>query len=189
MKLSYPLATLMLLSSATYAQSADPAKAMRDAANDAVILKNYPAASLAAGEQGSVFFLVSMAADGEPTGCEVTRSSGYPRLDEATCRLMLVQAKFAKKQQPGATRSQVMRHEGVVNWKIPGAAADAAKPIQVASVISPMDKKVCKKTTEIGTLARVTRTCLTRREWLTQSDESRQPWEEWQGRKGMTTGD
>lgn len=63
-----------------------------------------------------------------------------------------------------------------------------AKPGKAAAAEDALDKKVCRKSVDIGTLARISKTCLTRREWLAISDDAKQPWGELQGSKGMTSG-
>ncbi|HEY0879411.1 MAG TPA: energy transducer TonB, partial [Zeimonas sp.] len=54
---------------------------------DAAYLRNpapkYPRASRRLGEQGRVVLRVRVEADGRPSQCEVQRSSGSSRLDEA----------------------------------------------------------------------------------------------------------
>ena len=43
----------------------------------------YPAASLELGESGNVLLRVAVSAEGQPTSVEISRSSGYGRLDRA----------------------------------------------------------------------------------------------------------
>jgi hypothetical protein len=70
---------------------AGPSKdaAARDAANWNVLLSQYPARARAAGEQGSVGFNVALDREGYATSCVVTQRSGFKRLDEETCELIL----------------------------------------------------------------------------------------------------
>ena len=55
---------------------------------------DYPVSSWQAGEEGTVFFSVTVSAEGKPTACEVTETSGFSALDAATCPLVLERAKF-----------------------------------------------------------------------------------------------
>ncbi|WP_338465704.1 energy transducer TonB [Novosphingobium sp. ZN18A2] len=55
---------------------------------------DYPAAALKAGKEGAVQFSLQVDASGTPTGCSVTKGSGEPSLDEATCRLISQRAHF-----------------------------------------------------------------------------------------------
>ena len=68
--------------------------------------------------RGGVAFLLSVGADGVPTECKVTKSSGSASLDAGTCALLLQRARFTPARdeagQPatGAFRSRI-------NWEIP----------------------------------------------------------------------
>jgi protein TonB len=54
----------------------------------------YPPESLKAGEQGTVDFRVDVSETGIPENCVILKTSGYPRLDQATCDLILKTARF-----------------------------------------------------------------------------------------------
>lgn len=56
---------------------------------------DYPAAALRGEEQGRTRFMLTVAADGRPSACTITGSSGSPTLDQAACRLLMKRAKFA----------------------------------------------------------------------------------------------
>ena len=180
------LLSLLALSAAAPASEPTAKQAAREAANGEVVFSHYPARALAAGEQGSVIFKVALDRDGHPTSCEVTFGSGYPRLDEETCNLILVNAVF-KPNIDESGRKFAGVHEGVVNWKIPGAESLTGKVVK-AGQTDPLDKKICKKAIKTGTLAGVERSCMTVREWQTASQEMKKEWEEMQGAKGMTAG-
>ena len=49
---------------------------------------DYPNASRRAEETGTVLVSYTITADGRALDCRVARSSGYPLLDEATCRIV-----------------------------------------------------------------------------------------------------
>jgi hypothetical protein len=76
----------------------------------------------------------------------------------------------------------------VVNWKIPGSNSKVLAPIAVTAANAP-EKMICKRTLRMGTLADYERTCMTKTEWSRLSDEMKGPWDDIQGKKGMTTGD
>lgn len=149
-----------------------------------VVFKNYPPRALANGEQGAVFFTVTLDKDAHPTTCQVTHGSGYPLLDQETCDLIVQHAVFnsVKDANGRATKST---HEGVVNWTIPGHTPAPINPIALTAKTAP-EKQICKKTVRAGTLADIERTCMTAREWATLSDQARETWGDFQGRKGMT---
>jgi len=77
----------------------------------------YPKESLAKGEQGTVFYHVRIDSRGHATDCEVTQSSGYQRLDMATCTMLMDRARFtpSRDQNGRATRST---YDGKVVWRI-----------------------------------------------------------------------
>jgi periplasmic protein TonB len=150
-----------------------------------VVFKNYPPRALANGEQGAVYFVVTLDQDAHPTACQVTHGSGHPLLDQETCDLILEHAVF-KSVKDASGRATKTIHEGVVNWRIPGAAPAPVTPVALTAATAP-EKKICKKTVRNGTLAAVERTCLTQREWDRAMTETQEHWGELQGRRGMTT--
>lgn len=170
------------LSAASFAQAAD--RAAQNAQNWEIFQKLYPARAIAAKEEGAVGFKVTVDGKGYVTECKVTHSSGHPLLDAETCNLITMHAEF--KPLPGQSASQARTSEGVIAWKLPGSTAALTAPKVMAS--SDLDTVVCKKAIRTGTIGGVERTCMTKREWGRQTDELRQPWEELQGRKGMTNG-
>jgi TonB family protein len=80
-------------------------------------LNVYPKASLEAGEQGVVAYHVRIDSRGRATDCEVTQSSGYQRLDMATCTMLMDRAQFTpgRDAKGRATRST---YDGKVVWRI-----------------------------------------------------------------------
>jgi len=80
--------------------------------------QDYPAAALAAREQGDVGFNLDVGANGQVTACTVTRSSGSTALDDATCRLISSRARFTPAlDAQGATVSDEVR--GKIRWVLP----------------------------------------------------------------------
>jgi TonB family protein len=77
----------------------------------------YPKASLANNEQGTVHYRVKIDRRGVPSQCEVTQSSGFERLDMATCNLLMSRARFtpARDSRGRAGRST---YDGRVIWRI-----------------------------------------------------------------------
>jgi TonB family protein len=147
-----------------------------------IIFQNYPPRALAAGEQGAVFFVVSLDKDAHPTSCQVTHGSGHPLLDAETCDLIVQHAVFtAARDAAGHVMKQTT--EGVVNWTIPGRAPVPINPIPLAGDARP-EGQICKKNLKMGTLSNYERICMTRTEWARQSDEMKQPYQEMQGAKG-----
>lgn len=183
------LLVLALLAGATtaFAAEAPQGRAAREALNVEVLLKHYPSKALAAGDQGPVFFKVSLDRDGVPTGCEVTASSGHVSLDTATCDLILLYTRFQPDHNERGGKT-AMTHEGVINWAIPGAAQLPVGELVVVAKTDPMDRRVCKRALRTGSLAAFERTCMTVREWATQSDDQKKVWADEQAGKGFTNG-
>lgn len=163
-----------------------PSKAERDHQISEIVFQNYPPRALAAGEEGPVFFSVTLDKDARPMSCQVTHGSGHPLLDSETCDLIVQHAVFnSAKDADGHVMRQTA--EGVVNWTIPG---HTPAPISFSSAAAAAPKtteaQVCKKNIRIGTLSNVERTCMTASEWAKQSDQQKQTYDELQGRKGSS---
>lgn len=61
---------------------------------------DYPRSAGEAGVGGTVGVKYQVSADGHVTGCEVTRSSGFPDLDNTTCRLIVERFRFRPSRDP-----------------------------------------------------------------------------------------
>jgi TonB family protein len=178
-----------------------------NARNWDVVLDEYPAESRAAREQGPVGFKVFLDGQGNATSCEVTSSSGYPRLDDATCRLILTRAAFKGIFDQGERTTNAV-FVGVLKWKLPGppsapspvvapavaAAAGAGPAIASMPVAAPArvaqadtDQIICRKKLKIGSLAAYERICLSKADWKRQHDLDRDYWEQQQGLNGSTS--
>lgn len=152
-----------------------------------VMLSQYPARAREAREQGPVGFRVTLDDDGYASECVVTGSSGYPRLDEETCRLIMTRGEFRGITDENGRRTRGV-FEGVVNWRLPplalasGAVTPEASPatdpaIQPAPIriaqASSSQKLICRRKLRTGTLASFERTCLTQAEWDRAGDRIR----------------
>lgn len=184
------LLTALLAGASTPPAAPSPEKAARDAANAEVILSEYPPRARAAGEQGSVFFKVALDREGYATSCEVTQSSGYKRLDQETCDLILNRATFKGVRGPDGRRTNVVT-EGVVNWRLPkGETPAAAAPgLRIAAATSAKpEKKICRRRVKTGSLADYERLCATAAEWERMSQQTQREWGALQGTHGSTRG-
>jgi TonB family protein len=181
----FALATILLAQPALAEDQSS--KSERNRQLSEIVFQNYPPRALAAGEQGPVFFVVTLDKDARATSCEVTHGSGHPLLDAETCELIVLHAVFnSAKDAHGHLVKQTA--EGVVNWTIPGHAPEPTKALLLTSNNKP-EKQICKKTVRIGTLADVERTCMTTLEWARQTDEERAMWSEIQGKEGSSRED
>ena len=186
LKLGWALVLGLVASVPAFAQTPDATTA-RNAKNWDTLMKLYPPRALAAREQGSVGFAVKLDKDGQPRECQVTHSSGHPLLDQETCQLITLHVVF--KPTGAASGSQLSTHQGVINWQLPNSAASAtaASPKSVQAANAP-DKIICKRVPKTGSNVATERVCLTRRDWVTSSEESRREFEDLQGKKGATNG-
>lgn len=178
---------LALLLGASTPEAPSAEAAARDANNWDVILSQYPERARAAGEQGPVGFKVTLDRDGYASACEVTHSSGYPQLDNETCQLILNRAVF-KGVRDGDGRKVSSVHEGVVNWKLPGSAPNAAPATTTAAAASKPEKMVCKRRVKTGTLAGYERVCAPKTDWQRLGERTREEWGALQGTLGNTKG-
>ena len=174
------------LATAATADTADMAPSARESANLNALQAYYPKRALAAREQGSVGFRVKIDASGEPSECQITKSSGYPLLDKETCDLITLRAVF--KRPNGLSGSQLSTHDGVVNWKLPDSMTivnqGAPKPVAAANM---PEKKICKKVPVTGSLVRTERVCMSASQWRSASDESKEMYQG-VGSRGSTNG-
>src|SRR4051812_2112938 len=60
--------------------------------------RDYPAADAAAKHEGRVNFTIDVDAEGCPSKCTVTLSSGYPSLDDVTCELTMRNGAFVPRR-------------------------------------------------------------------------------------------
>jgi protein TonB len=62
---------------------------------------DYPTRAAREERQGTTGFRLSVGADGRPTGCDITSSSGSPDLDSTACSLLMRRAKFTPAMKDG----------------------------------------------------------------------------------------
>ena len=179
-----PLALLLAASAAVVASAPETTQSVRSD-NGEFFFRNYPARSLAAGEQGQVRFRADVDKNGKVVGCKVIEGSGHRRLDRETCQLIGDHATFAPAVD-GDGKARAATHEGFVNWRIPGATPG---PPGVKVAGREMDQVVCKKQLRTGSLVASSRLCMTRREWALSAERNQNEWGELQGIKGSTRED
>jgi TonB family protein len=162
-----------------------------------VMLSQYPPRSRAAREQGPVGFRVKLDGEGYASECVVTSSSGYPLLDNETCRLIMIRGEFRGiTDEKGRRASGVF--EGVVRWQLPGPASVAATsaaaqpppprlapaPVRIAQASRP-EKMICRRKLRTGSLAEFERVCMTESDWDRHTDNQRAFWQDLQGIRGV----
>jgi len=82
----------------------------------------YPRGAVQRGEQGDVGFRLVVGPDGRVGRCEVTQSSGSPRLDEGTCRILLDDARFTPARDAAGTAIADVVVSSV-HWALPPGVA------------------------------------------------------------------
>jgi periplasmic protein TonB len=76
----------------------------------------YPRGALRDKREGRVGFTLSVGANGRPTGCTVTSSSGHADLDQAACDNLMKRAKFDPATEDG--QPVASSYSNAVTWQI-----------------------------------------------------------------------
>lgn len=79
---------------------------------------DYPAAAVAAREEGPVAFRLDVGPNGRVEGCAITGSSGSAELDSATCRLLTSRARFTPARDSAGNPVQDSV-AGRIVWRLP----------------------------------------------------------------------
>jgi periplasmic protein TonB len=82
-----------------------------------ISVQDYPPSSLAEHEQGTVYYRLKIGADGHVKDCRVTKSSGFPNLDRASCRLLAQRARF-KPALDRAGQPIESTYEDKLDWRL-----------------------------------------------------------------------
>jgi protein TonB len=79
---------------------------------------DYPPSDLRLTHEGTSRFSLVVGTDGRVTACAITRSSGWPGLDGATCRLVTKRARF-RAATDGAGAKVPGNYASAIRWMIP----------------------------------------------------------------------
>jgi TonB family protein len=157
------LAALLILPTA----SASAVSSGGNSSSSSLLAQNYPRESLARGEQGVVGFKVELDKEANVESCVVNKSSGYPRLDIATCDLLVRHASFAPAVAGGQQIATI--RTGEVKWRLPAAyrqnASFAPAPVAVTLAQLEAQRLICKRSQGTGSIVKLKTYCLTRVEW------------------------
>ena len=83
-----------------------------------VTTNDYPTRDIREGNEGTTGFRLAIGTDGRVTGCTVTRSSGHPGLDAATCSKMSARGRFEPaSDETGAKVAGSWAY--TVKWQLP----------------------------------------------------------------------
>lgn len=78
---------------------------------------DYPQSALMNGEQGDTTVQLAISTNGRVAGCAVTRSSGSPVLDSATCRILQSRARFTPaRDEAGNAAADEM--STTIHWRL-----------------------------------------------------------------------
>lgn len=79
---------------------------------------DYPAVALREGRSGTTSFSMTIGPDGRATDCRISQSSGSADLDNATCRIMRVRARF-NPATDGAGEPISGTYSNRIRWALP----------------------------------------------------------------------
>jgi periplasmic protein TonB len=79
---------------------------------------DYPVGAAATNQSGTVGFEVQVSDTGLVTGCSIFQSSGWPLLDEWTCRLVSERARFTAAQDARG-RPTTGSFRSRIQWRLP----------------------------------------------------------------------
>lgn len=150
--------------------------AQERASVSSLIAQYYPVQSLERGEEGTVEFAVEVDREARIESCGVTKSSGYRRLDIATCDLLVVHGDFSfpvSESRPVATA-----RIGRLVWKLPSAYRHNAKfappPTTVTAAELAAQRLICRRTKGPGSMLKLSTYCLTRSQWAETRSQAQQ---------------
>lgn len=181
------LAGSPILASTPGGDAGPQANEARERANGEFILKHYPRGALDAGEQGLVRFRITLDQKGELTGCEVTKSSGYRRLDTETCDLIQRYARFTPVVNSEG-RTVVATRNGYVNWQLPAGSLPVAKPRPDSLARAGTERVICRRGVRTGSLVATNRRCMRDSDWTRMTGEARARLRDVQGTTGAAWG-
>lgn len=125
---------------------------------------------------------VDLDPDGRVESCAVTRSSGYRRLDVATCDLIVANVSFAPAVTGDGKRVATTR-TGRLVWSLPEAfranLARAPRPAPLPADELEALRLICKRTLAPGSQVKTRTHCLTRAEWDLALEYSQEQIERW----------
>jgi hypothetical protein len=108
--------------------------------------------------------------DGRVDSCQIVRSSGFSRLDKATCDLILVGA-TAVPLENGQGWKIAGNRDGLVQWRLPEGAVRPAVLPDFDTMVNRAGKPVeCRRQTKSGSVWRMEKICLTAEDWKRQSE-------------------
>lgn len=107
---------------------------------------DYPPAAIRAHEEGRTAFRLAVGPDGRVSACTITESSGSAALDETTCRILRLRARFtpARDARGNPVGDNV---SGALNWSLPVQPTPA--PDSPAAPKGPSSNGAVRSTFEV----------------------------------------
>lgn len=99
---------------------------------------DYPAAALAAGEQGVATFNLNIEADGKVQGCEIVKSSGSIALDQKSC--VVAQRWSFEPARSIEDKPTFGKSRHTLNWRLP-KGTPRVSPAPVRPLTNPFEKE------------------------------------------------
>lgn len=139
-----------------------------------IMFSSYPPDALARKEEGTVGVAVHTDRNGKMIDCEVTKSSGFPSLDRASCAMLLAYGRTKPFLSADGRRVQHAQ-DGTVVWRLPSGRGAPAEAV-TASATTPIasgkstggktgERMICKRQSTTGSLVTATRVCLSKSDW------------------------
>jgi len=154
--------------------------------NGEFLWKYYPQGALKRGEQGRVAFKLTIEPTGTIATCDVTESSGFKALDAETCDIMGLYARVEPVRNSDGRAIRATQN-GFIVWKLPPGAVKVASASGSKTMRKP-SQLICRKDIETGSLIATTRQCLTKEQWARQQSQTKQNFEQLQGKDTIMQG-
>ncbi len=140
--------------------------------DSAIAFGFFPKESLKALESGLVNFNVAVDKRGRLNACQVVGSSGFARLDAASCQLLAFSARFTPLRRADGSPTAGLR-TGTILWVLPGQDPNMAMVRRTAAKVPDASEAVlCRRAIKTGSLMIENAVCLTAREWALQANDS-----------------
>jgi TonB family protein len=111
---------------------------------------DYPSSAIREGAEGSSRFVLEIDPDGRVANCTITSSSGYASLDEGTCSIVTLRARF-NPALDSAGNPTSGSYSNVVRWEFPLYPIDAEAMVEFAFVLDENGVVgQCEMVSEVG---------------------------------------
>ena len=143
---------------------------------DQLLRDNYPPESLRLGEEGHVGLKLEIDGAGKLMSCMVSQSSGYARLDRASCDVMLIHVIKLKAPAPTDGRRGNAVRDGAIDWQLPPTTPRPATPPPHSpdtELREAAEKITCAVSARQGSILVKTKVCLSKTDRERQQEYAR----------------